>query len=434
VSTQTVGELLGRCLLAAGAGRVFGSAESGIRRIPGLRHVVVSEPGLAVLLADADGRIGTGPGVALLPGRRLHLGSQPGEPAERLVLDDPSLIPSVIAGWSLGRVHASVDLDLSLDLDAPAPSLEPLRLDESSGEVLTLSPTLAGLRSVVLAGPGVLRAGQVEALRSFAEQAAVGVVNTWGAKGVFAWDSPFHLGTAGLQARDFELAGLGDAELLIVVGVDPLEAPRDRWGSGGQVLEVEPWQLAALAWRWERPERVPERPALYTRLAAALAPLYDAGGVPLNPARAAAGLASARPPGGLVLADPGPAGLWVARAFPTTEPGSVVVPAAFVRGFAAAAAVLAGLDGRPAIAVVTDPPDEATLELLSLADHWGVPLTLEVWGAEVAGASVPSAAAHAERLAQALDEPGVKVLPVPVDFAHTRTLVEVAGEVVAWTV
>ena len=37
----------------------------------------------------------------------------------------------------------------------------------------------------------------------------VPVINTWGAKGVFRWDSELHGGTAGLQARDFELARVG---------------------------------------------------------------------------------------------------------------------------------------------------------------------------------------------------------------------------------
>ena len=64
----------------------------------------------------------------------------------------------------------------------------------------------------------------------------------------------------------------------------------------------------------------------YEQLAAALQPLYASAAVPLSPARAAADLGATRPDGALVLADPGPAGLWVARALPTTELGSVVVP------------------------------------------------------------------------------------------------------------
>ena len=68
---------------------------------------------------------------------------------------------------------------------------------------------------MVLAGPGVVLHHAVDGLRAFAERASVGVLNTWGAKGVFDWRSPHHLATAGLQAWDFERGGLADADLII---------------------------------------------------------------------------------------------------------------------------------------------------------------------------------------------------------------------------
>ena len=43
--------------------------------------------------------------------------------------------------------------------------------------------------------------------------------------------------------------------------------------------------------------------------------------LPLTGPRAAADLAAVVPAGGLVAADPGPAGFWIARTFPTTAPG-----------------------------------------------------------------------------------------------------------------
>ena len=49
------------------------------------------------------------------------------------------------------------------------------------------------------------------------------MLNTWGAKGVFDWRSPHHLATAGLQAWDFELGGLADADLIIATGLDERE-------------------------------------------------------------------------------------------------------------------------------------------------------------------------------------------------------------------
>ena len=72
-----------------------------------------------------------------------------------------------------------------------------------------------------LVGPGVL--AHVDGVRALAERLGVAAVNTWGAKGVFRWDSPFHGGTAGLQARDFELAGLGEIDLLVTSGLDPAD-------------------------------------------------------------------------------------------------------------------------------------------------------------------------------------------------------------------
>src|SRR5690348_11970182 len=95
----TVGELLGRCLQVVGAGRVFGSSASGITGIAGLGHVRVDEPFLATVLADAQGRIGPGPGAALLPGRRLRLTASPGTDVVPVVVDDPALLPEAIATW-----------------------------------------------------------------------------------------------------------------------------------------------------------------------------------------------------------------------------------------------------------------------------------------------------------------------------------------------
>jgi hypothetical protein len=131
----------------------------------------------------------------------------------------------------------------------------------------------------------------------------------------------------------------------------------------------------------------------------------------------------------LVVADPGPAGLWIARTLPTTEVGSVVVPSLPVHGFALAAAIGASFEGRSAVAVVTEPLDAPTAQLLALAEHWGADVVLEVWGAD---APLGSAASRVDRLAAAIDRKGVDVLLTPVDFSRTKVLVDAAGPVVAW--
>ena len=93
-------------------------------------------------------------------------------------------------------------------------------------------------RTAMLAGPGVLRDRAVDGLREFAAAANIGVANTWGAKGVFNWDSPHHLGTCGLQAHDFELLGFGELDLLWVVGLDPEESPPERYELGARVVPI----------------------------------------------------------------------------------------------------------------------------------------------------------------------------------------------------
>ena len=441
-ASGTIGALLGRCLVALGATRAFASvADVGpigsvgpVRTDLGLDLHAVGDPVLAALLAAADGRIGPGPGVAVLDGQRVLLTSAPGVAAEVITVSDPAYLPGALAGWTLGLVHAAVEYVLDLDLDAPAPpGLEPMVLDDTAGELLTLSPTLADFRLLILAGPGVVRSGHVAGLQALAAQTGAGVANTWGAKGVFPWNDPHHFGTVGMQARDFDLAGFDEAELVIATGLDLLESPTDRWAGSAQVLEVEPWQLSTLALRWPEPESVPEPPELYRRLSAALADRYTSVDVPLAPARAAADLSANLPEGGLVAADPGPAGLWIARSFPTLVPGSVIVPAAHQPGFAAAAALVAALRSRPAIAVTTDPVDGMTEAVLALAEAWAQPLVLEVWGGD---GPLERAEDHAELVQSALDraaaDRSVVRIDLPVELSDTRILVEVAGEVAAW--
>jgi thiamine pyrophosphate-dependent acetolactate synthase large subunit-like protein len=172
----------------------------------------------------------------------------------------------------------------------------------------------------ILAGPGVVLDGCVEGLQAFARRVGCGVVNTWGAKGVFRWDDPLHFGTAGLQARDFELAGLGDVDVLVTTGLDPTEVTSTPWEGRAEVVDVAPADLATFD--VALPPGTTERPELYTALAAVVGPLYDQPASP--PARAAA-LAAALPDDGVVVAAPGLVGFWLARTFPTVRPGSVLI-------------------------------------------------------------------------------------------------------------
>jgi thiamine pyrophosphate-dependent acetolactate synthase large subunit-like protein len=294
----------------------------------------------------------------------------------------------------------------------------------------TLDDVVEG-RVVVLAGPGVVDGGAVEGLRTFAAAGTLGVANTWGAKGVFAWDSPHHLGTCGLQARDFELLGFAEAETIVTTGLSEAESPRERYALA-PTIDVRPSDLAASAGH-VRASSSP-RNELYPRLAAVAQPGYAATKVPLHPARAVADLGAVLPAGGLLVAEPGLAGLWVARTFPTPAlapgaPRRVSVRARHAQGASVRDAVVAARSGRPAIFVTTIEPDAPTRAELDRAHAAGIDLVVVVWGDAGRLRTVDD---HAARLHEALVTSGVTRVDVPVALEDTELLVEAAGPVVAW--
>jgi hypothetical protein len=326
-----------------------------------------------------------------------------------------------------------VALHLDLDLDAPVATdlvAEPV---PTRVPVMTLDPTMAGLHVVAVVGPGVVRAAALDGLSDMARKGGIGIVNTWGAKGVERWDSPFHFGTAGLQERDFELAGLATADVVITSGLDPDESPVEALGSW-VVQDVPPGQLAALLHRWPVSRTPPERPPLYDTLAAVVTPMYESDQVPLTAPRAALHLSGALPDGGIVVADPGRAGFWIARTFPTSFPGSVCVPATGEAGFAAAAALVCRIEERPCLAVSdqvggTDGLDDTSAAVLELAESLELGVALQLWGPD---GSLASSTAHVELLAAELDSPVVRIDEVPVRVDDTAELRRVAGALRAW--
>ena len=420
-------ELLVSRLKALGVTRVVGAAPLIGDDAPAelqLGHVAVDDEDLACLLADTDGRINGGFGAALLSGGILHLSSQPGgrspvhsvasaeELLAALALVAPNRAPSTLA------IHLDLDLDEPVADDVPAPEVERavlLRLDES----------LSDMAIAIVVGPGVVRAGAVEGLGTCADQLGVSVFNTWGAKGVFRWDDPRHGGTIGLQALDLVLAGIDAADIVITSGLDRDELGNDL--DGLTVQDVDPANLALLAAHWTR--RPPAgRPPLYDAIATVTVPAYEDDSVPLSAARAALHLSGVVLDGGIVAADPGLAGFWVARAFPTGKPNAVFVPALACDGFAAAASLLSALDGRPCLAV-TDAFDPTTEAVLGVAEALSLGATVQIWGDD--GGSIVTAADHVALCSTQLTATSVRIDDVPVRL-DPAALTAVAGPISAW--
>jgi hypothetical protein len=391
----------------------------------GVRRVHAFPGALAALLAEADGTVGSGVG-ATWDGEVLTLVSRhadtPDRFSARTVREFDDIVADAAARGS-GSVAVRIDFDPGVDSD---PSI---RRGDPSLAARVRGRAVAGRLDVdfLLAGVGVVRAGMVSELARLAADGCLGVLNTFTAKGMFAWDSPYHLGTACLQARDLELAGIGDGTRLLMIGVDADECPPALLDAGTSVWSVPATELPGLVGRVGSAHgRPPEPGGLYRVLAEIVQPLYE---MPFAPPRVAVELLRSLPADGAITVEPGIAGLWVARAIPTTRLGSVLVPAAGRPGSAVAAAVNLALAGRPAVAVVDAPLSQAGAELMELARSRGLSLVVAEWGP----VDLCPADDCATEVAAALALGGVHLIRVPVDLSATSLLTDAAGPLVAWS-
>ncbi len=427
---------LGEVLARLGVRRVFGEP------MPGSGDPGVRDAAAALLLAEADGGVGSGLG-ACFDGSVLTLTSRPGAPAERVHASSPSdVVDAVVHAQEHGSGAIAVELGFDPARESDGAVTPPLVRDPSIAPALPAPELPAGggpfTFDLILAGSEVIRAGAVEALRQLADETGLGVLNIFTAKGLFRWDSPYHLGTAGLQLHDFALAGLAPDRPVLAVGVGLDECPDAILRDAG-ITPDDAWPLTRVA-----PERLgslaglvraahegpPVLGDLYHRLSGVAQPLYRVEDVPLNPARAASDVAESLPEGGVVTLEPSTAGWWVARTLPTTQLGSVRVPAAGRPGLAVAAALLAAIEGKPAVAVVEAPVGPENRALIELARERGADLVVAVWGEE---GDIASPDDHREKLRAALAKPGVTELAVPVAFGPaTKLLTEAAGPLAAW--
>ena len=435
---MTAGQLLARVLAAGGIGAAYG------RPLDGVPVTEVTDPGVAELLAQAHRAVHgvaavahVADGTLVVPGPRPGTGS-PAEPADTMLVDEIETVRALAPLVAERAGQDGVRLQVRIDLTSPAPDLPVARPSPApewaEPDEALLRDVVQASRVVVLAGPGVVEQRAVGALRALAAAGRLGVLNTWGAKGVFHWQSRHHWATVGLQTRDFDLGGIPEADLVLAVGVDEREAPRRLWAGGAAVHELTPHALGPLAERWPVASRdFPDVPPLRARLAAVTQAGWSAAGTPLMPSWATRHYAQVLGEAGLVAADPGIAGYWVARTFATTRLGSVLVPAAPVEGWAAACVLVARLAAplRPALAVVGGALGERTSAVLAEATRLGVSIGVEVWDAH---AEPFGAEQHLARLGDLVSgAPGASRSTLATDSRQLADMVDAAGPVRAWT-
>ena len=203
-------------------------------------------------------------------------------------------------------------------------------------------------RPLILAGNGVSRGDAAPALRAFAHATGMGVAATFMGKGVLDDDDPHWRGTVGMQARDYDLAGFSDADLVITVGYDLVEHAPVNWNPKGDkrivsidtvAAEVDQHfvtdcdlvgdvdlilrRLTGLVGTGEPATTTPSKLEDLVQGAFAAGAQDDA--FPMRPPRVLWEIRQALGREDILVSDVGMHKLWIARMFPAHEPDTVFI-------------------------------------------------------------------------------------------------------------
>jgi Thiamine pyrophosphate enzyme, central domain len=390
---------------------------------------------VAAIMASAHRRVhGTG-AVAHLGGGRFVVGDPYSSDAVQLVIESTrdldDLAPHLFGLLASPRAHR-IEIDARFDPEGRTTEVNHERFPSptwSPPDEEVLDRVRAAERPMLIAGPGVVAAGAVPDLRALAASADLGVINTWGAKGVFDWRSRHHWATVGLQARDLELGGVPESDLVILTGIDADELDVG-FLDGRPTVDVAPVTLGPLAEQWSRPPGDGAMPVLRERLAAVAQQGWARSEAPWAPSQITRDYAEAIGGNGFVAADPGVAGYWVARTFATTRLGGAKVPARRAEAGSAIASVIVARLRRPrarALAV-TDELSDLDHSLLDAAHRLGVPVQVEVWAAD---GRTWEKGGHAEHLREVVSI-GTTRETIAADPKQLDEMIEAAGRVTAW--
>ena len=269
----------------------------------------------------------------------------------------PEIVPEVVRkafavaeSEKPGPTHLELPEDvMARPLDAsPLRRHAPVQPEPGSRELQRAADLIdAAENPLVLAGNGAIRGHASRALRSFVHNTGIPVAESFMAKGLVDYEDPKALGTVGLQARDYEMAGFDDADLVITVGYDLVEHSPKNWNPNRdkQIIvidsvaaEVDQYftpnveligdvahVLARLAAACTRSQTTAGTSRLHEVVMGALNDARDDDHFPIRPPRVLWDLRRALGRQDILVSDVGLHKLWIGRMFPAHEPGTVLI-------------------------------------------------------------------------------------------------------------
>jgi acetolactate synthase I/II/III large subunit len=328
--------------------------------------------------------------------------------------NDAEIIPEVVRkAFKLaetekpGPTHLELPEDVMHEMvDAePLESSETVHPQSSERDIQRAAEILRQADNpVALVGNGVIRGEATYALRDFAHRSGVPVAETFMGRGALGWDDPLFLGAVGLQARDYELAGFGDADVVVTIGYDVVEHSPDNWNPDRDKTivcidsvpaEIDKHYVPAVELVGDITdsltrlvEEAPrfDHPTPPSRLRDLVRPLFERGregpDTPLRPPRVLAEIRAALGREDILVSDVGLHKLWIGRIYPAFEPRTVLIANGLAgMGFAVPVAIGAKLvhPERNVLAVCGDGGFLMNCQELETAVRLGTSIVIVVW-------------------------------------------------------
>ena len=292
-------------------------------------------------------------------------------------VSSPEIVPEVVRkafkvaeSEKPGSTHLELPEDvMSRPLDAkPLPPHAPVQPEPAMRELQRATEIImAAENPIILAGNGAIRTHASRALRAFVHTTGIPVAETFMAKGLLDYEDPHALGTVGLQARDYEMAGFDDADVVIAVGYDLVEHAPEYWNprADKQIVVIDTVSAEIDEFFLPAVELIGDIAHVLARLAAGAArrqseppgaerlreltmgALHDAADddhFPMRPPRVLSDIRRALGRNDMLVSDVGLHKLWIGRVFPAHEPGTVLIANGLAgMGFALPTAIAAKL-------------------------------------------------------------------------------------------
>jgi acetolactate synthase-1/2/3 large subunit len=329
-------------------------------------------------------------------------------------LNDPRIIPEVVRkafkvaeSEKPGATHVELPEDVMADeVEAePLPRRKPVQPEPAARELLRAADLIRGaLNPVALAGNGAVRAGAAPALREFVRATGIPVAETFMGKGLVDPSDSKALGSVGLQAGDYKMAGFEEADVVIAIGYDLVEQSPETWNPARDKTIVCIDSLPAEIDEYFVPEveLVGDIYHVLSRLSEECRHVPHSGGstrlrevvlgrfeaakdddqFPMQPPRVLYDIRKALGRDDILISDVGLHKLWIGRMFPAYEPNTVLIANGLAgMGFAVPAAIAAKLvhPERKVVAVNGDGGFLMNCQELETAKRLKTPFVTVIW-------------------------------------------------------